>query len=120
MEPEAYVMRRWLPIAFLAICASALPVFHPVLLAQQEQPASKRKMVTQATPMYPALARSMKIAGTVRVEAVVAPNGVVKSTEVIGGHPVLAQSALDAVKRCKWEPASHETKEIVILNFHPN
>jgi len=62
----------------------------------------------------------MRISGTVRIEAVVAPNGSVKSTSVIGGHPVLVQSAQDAVRKCKWEPTSHETKEVVILNFRPD
>jgi len=61
----------------------------------------------------------MHIAGSVKVEAIVAPNGTVKSTAILGGHPVLAQSAVDAVRRCKWESGPHETKEIVVLNFHP-
>jgi TonB family protein len=112
-------MRRWLPIAVLALCTStltAIPAF-----AQQDQPESKRKLVTKAEPTYPGLARNMKISGSVRVEATVAPNGTVKSTAIIGGHPVLAQSAVDAVRRCKWEPAPRETKEVIVLTFRrPN
>ena len=55
-----------------------------------------------------------------KIEALVVPNGTVKSTVVLGGHPVLAQAALDAVRRCKWgKRLRHETKELVILNFHP-
>jgi protein TonB len=110
-------MRRFFPIALFAVLA-ALAV--PRALAQQDHAEGTRKVVSKPEPAYPRLARRMGISGTVRIEAVVAPNGSVKSTSIIGGHPVLAQSAQDAVRKCKWEPASHETKEIVILNFHPN
>jgi protein TonB len=110
-------MRRFFPIALFAVLA-ALTV--PRALAQQDHAEGTRKVVSKPEPAYPSLARRMGISGTVRIEAVVAPNGSVKSTSIIGGHPVLAQSAQDAVRKCKWEPASHETKEIVILNFHPN
>jgi len=63
------------------------------------------------------IARRMSIAGTVKVEVVVAANGSVKSSKVVGGHPVLATAALDAVKKWKFEPASEETTGIVGIQF---
>jgi TonB family protein len=78
-----------------------------------------RKMVTKIVPVYPGLAQRMSIAGTVKIEGTIAANGTAKSADVLGGHPVLAQAAIDAFRRSKWEPASHETKEVVIFNFHP-
>lgn len=110
-------MRRLFPIALFAVVA-ILGV--PRALAQQDHSETSRKLASRPEPVYPSLARRMGISGTVRIEAVVAPNGSVKSTSVIGGHPVLAQSAVDAVRKCKWEPSSHETKEIIILNFRPD
>jgi len=110
-------MRRLFPIALFALLW-ALVV--PSGLAQQDHAEASRKLVSRPEPSYPSLARRMGISGTVRIEALVAPNGSVKSTSVIGGHPVLAQSAQDAVRKCRWEPTSHETKEIVILNFRPD
>jgi TonB family protein len=109
-------MRRWTAITFVVLCAMGLNL---PALAQQDQPESRRKMVTKVVPNYPSLAQKMGIAGSVKIEAVVAPNGAVKSAGVLGGHPVLAQAGMDAVRRCKWEATPHETKEIVILNFHP-
>jgi membrane protein involved in colicin uptake len=53
------------------------------------------------------------------VEVVVAPNGKVKSTHVIGGSPLLAKAAVDAIEKWKWVPAPQETKELIELNFHP-
>ena len=78
-----------------------------------------RKVVTQVTPQYPALARTMRIAGVVKVDVLVAPNGTVKSLEVKGGHPMLAESAQNAVRQWKWAPAPHESHENVELRFTP-
>ena len=48
----------------------------------------------------------MSIAGTVRLAVVVAPNGTVKSSKPVGGHPLLVNAAMDAMKQWKFEPAS--------------
>jgi TonB family protein len=61
----------------------------------------------------------MGIRGSVRVEALVAPNGTVKSLEVKGGHPMLARAAADAVRKWRWVPAARETREPVIVRFDP-
>jgi TonB family protein len=85
----------------------------------QESSEAIRKVVLRVTPQYPSLARSMNIRGTVRVEVSVAPNGTVKSLEVRGGHPVLADAAQNALRQWRWEPAPHETHETVEVKFHP-
>lgn len=112
-------MRLCYRLAVLAVCAAAVAANSPCQ-AQQDQPEGKaRTMVTQVVPVYPGLARRMSITGTVNIEGVVASNGTVKTADVLGGHPVLAQAAIDAFRKSKWEPSSHETKEVVIFNFHP-
>lgn len=78
-----------------------------------------RKVVNKAAAQYPSLARSMNIHGVVKLEALVEPNGVVKSVEVKGGHPLLTQSAVTAVGHWKFEPAPHETKELIEIKFEP-
>jgi TonB family protein len=76
-----------------------------------------RRAKTRVQPVYPDLARKMNLAGTVKVEVVVATNGSVKSAKVVGGHPVLASAALDAVKKWKFEPAAVETTGVVDFKF---
>jgi outer membrane biosynthesis protein TonB len=56
----------------------------------------------------------------VKVEALVAADGSVKGVDVKGGHPVLAQAAMNAVRRWKWEVAAHESHEVVELKFSPS
>jgi hypothetical protein len=61
-------------------------------LAQDDSSPAPRKLVKSPKPLYPNLARTMNLSGTVRIEALVEPNGSVKSVEVKGGNPLLAQS----------------------------
>lgn len=78
-----------------------------------------RRVVTRVIPQYPSTARSLRLNGTVKVEAVVAANGTLKSVEVRGGHPLLAVAAQNAVRQWKWEPAAHDTHELVEIKFTP-
>ena len=68
---------------------------------------------------YPVLARHMALSGIVKVDAVVAPDGTVKTLDVKGGHPVLAQAAANTIRQWKWEPAAHESHELVEIRFSP-
>jgi TonB family protein len=85
----------------------------------QEQSESTRKILNRVTPQYPEIARTMNLRGNVRAEAVVQPNGMVKSVEVKGGHPVLVRAAQDAIYKWKWAPATHETREPIEVKFDP-
>ena len=93
-------------------------VFAPHAFAQQEAEGT-RKIVNRVTPQYPAIARTMNLRGNVKAEAVVQPNGVVKTIEVKGGHPVLVRAAQDAIYKWKWAPATHETREPIEVRFDP-
>jgi protein TonB len=62
----------------------------------------------------------MSIAGVVKVQVVVAPNGTVKNTKVVGGHPLLVTAAVDAIKKWRFEPASDETTGVVEFKFDPS
>lgn len=106
-------------VAALIALSLGIIAFRPSVSRAQEQPPGARKIVSQVAPEYPELAKKMQIRGTVRVEAVVTPNGKVKLTQVVGGSPVLAKAAVDAVAKWKWVAAPQETKELIELNFHP-
>jgi TonB family protein len=101
----------------LAALAILFSLFISSSAQTQTESASKRRLVQQSAPAYPTLARNMALAGIVRVEAVVSPNGSVKTVAVKGGHPVLAQAAANAVLKWRWEPTSHESREPVEVKF---
>jgi len=113
-------MWRWTAITIVAVCA-ALAGLPAASFGQQQEPTeSNRKIANRVMPVYPKVARVMGLRGTVKVEVLVEPNGSVKSLEIKGGHPVLAEAAADAVRRWKWVPAAHETHEPVIVKFDPD
>jgi TonB family protein len=78
-----------------------------------------RRAKNKVQPSYPDLAKRMGISGTVKIEVVVASNGSVKDARVVGGHPVLANAALDAAKKWRFEPAAAETSGIIDFKFEP-
>lgn len=90
----------------------------PQALGQEQETIRKTK--SKIDPMYPELARRMKISGVVKVDLTVAANGSVKDAKVVGGHPVLANAVLDAVKKWRFEPGSQETTESLQFRFDPN
>lgn len=114
-------MRPWIAVVLLASSSALAVIALPPLVGQDDQP-SKRKVLNKVAPKYPdlaKLARRMQLLGKVKVEATVAPNGVVKSTHVIGGSPLLTRAAVEAVEKWKWAPAAEESKELIELSFHP-
>jgi TonB family protein len=78
----------------------------------------KRKVKSKTSPAYPELAKRMNVTGKVKIEVVITPDGHVKSTRVVGGHPLLVQACQDAVKEWKFLPAAEETTQIVEFEFH--
>lgn len=83
------------------------------------QEALSRKVKSKVAPAYPDLARRMNITGVVKVLITVTPTGLVKDAKLVGGHPVLATSALDAVKKWRFETGPQESTGIVEFRFDP-
>jgi len=110
-------MKRWTAILTLLFALTAFVC--PQKSFSQDDSETKRKVTNKVTPDYPDMARRMSLRGVVRVDAIVGSNGVVKTVEIKGGHPVLAQAAVNAVRKWKWEPASHDTHEPVEVKFEP-
>ena len=110
-------MQRWLLFATL-LALLFLPLSHLAYLHAQQEAVSTRRVVNRVIPQYPVLARSMRLAGTVKVLVVVAPNGRPTSTKVMGGHPLLARAAVEAIEKWRWTPSAEETTEPVELHFN--
>jgi TonB family protein len=66
--------------------------------------AAAANLINRVDAVYPPLARQTRISGTVRLHAVIGKDGAVRQLEVISGHPLLVQSALDAVRKWKYQP----------------
>jgi len=92
----------------------------PILAQTHDQSSVERKIVTRVEPEYPETLKRLYIGGVVRVEAVVAANGSVESTQLLGGSPILGQSAMKAIKQWKYAPSGNREKVIVQMEFDPH
>jgi TonB family protein len=61
-------------------------------------------IVAKSEAVYPALAKQMRLQGTVKVDVTVSESGSVSSTKVLSGHPFLVTAAIDAVKEYRYRP----------------
>jgi TonB family protein len=98
-------------IAVLGLAASS------VFAQNSATDEGKRKIKVKTTPVYPEIARRMSVTGKVKIEVIITPDGKVRSTRVVGGHPLLVQVCQDAVKEWKFLPAPEETTQIVEFDF---
>jgi TonB family protein len=78
----------------------------------------KRKVKSRISPTYPEIARRMNVSGKVKIEVIITPDGRVRSTRIIGGHPLLVQVCEDSVKEWKFFPAPEETTQVIEFDFH--
>jgi TonB family protein len=78
-----------------------------------------RKLIANPAPVYPEAARNFHITGVVKVQVVIAPDGHIKSTQVIGGHPLFVDSVKETLKNWKYAPANSESTAVLEFNFHP-
>jgi TonB family protein len=78
--------------------------------------ANDRAVKTKIPPVYPELAKRMKITGVVKVEATVDADGKVTGVKVISGNSALQNAAEDAVR--KWKFASGEGTDTVNVDVN--
>ena len=109
IERRPRISRSLLMLMLLAEMAWA-----PCVLPQVE---ANRKAVKTVKPEYPALADKMHITGAVKVAVIISPDGKVKGTRVVGGHPLLIPAATDAAKQWQFEPDSKETSQVIEFKF---
>jgi len=101
----------------LLVAVSGVIMLQAVPSRAQEELTRKAK--SKVAPTYPELAKRMSIAGVVKVQVVVAPNGSVKTTKVVGGHPLLVNAAVDAVKKWLFEPARQGKEPVAVWVMLP-
>jgi len=107
-------IRRWTTVILLVFLTGSVLGTKPAFADEEN---GGRKVKSKVSPQYPELARKLNLSGTVKVEVVISANGTVKSTKIIGGHPLLVESAVDAIKRWRYEPASADTTTVVEFHF---
>jgi len=107
---------RCLKSALGALLFTAFLIFGAAGMAQN----SDRKIVKKVPVAYPSILKSKGIGGVVRLKVFLKPDGTVRDTEVLGGNPILAESAQKSVMQWKFSPASSETAIELSVTFDPH
>jgi TonB family protein len=73
------------------------------------------KLISQARPVYPPLAKQARIQGVVHLQCVIAKDGSVIDIKVLSGHPLLIPAAIDAVKTWVYQPTLLNGEPVEVL-----
>jgi TonB family protein len=79
--------------------------------------ADVRAVKSRVPPVYPEIARRMKIEGAVAMEVKVDADGKVSDVKTLNGNRVLSAAAEEAVRHWRFEPGSGQSTVDVSINF---
>ena len=79
-------------------------------------------LVKKVNPVYPAAAQTARIQGIVQFVAVVGKDGSIQNLQLVKGHPLLVQTARDAVLQWHYKPILLNGKPVevvtdIVVNF---
>lgn len=104
-------MRPKAPVVLLGLLM-AVPA-----VAGDEIEVSSRYVRHYVRPSLPEIAKKMHLKGSVKLEVQITAGGKVTAVKPVGGHPLLVESASDAVRAWEFEPADQSTTGAVVINF---
>jgi TonB family protein len=83
----------------------------------------KAQQISGKRPVYPAIAQSAHMEGSVRIQFVVAIDGTTKDTLYLSGPPILMKAAIDAIRTWRFNPtlvagAPAEVQTIATVDFY--
>lgn len=65
---------------------------------------AEANLIYRVQPVYPPIARQARIQGTVELRAIISKTGTIENLAVVGGHPMLVTSAVEAVRQWRYRP----------------
>jgi TonB family protein len=86
-------------------------------LALPARAGDERAVKSRVAPVYPEIAKRMKISGEVKLEATVDAQGKVKDVKPVSGNHMLEVAAEDAVRQWRFEPGDGDATVVVAVNF---
>jgi TonB family protein len=105
----------WGRVGFGFLQATVLAML--LMFALPARAGDDRAVKSRVAPIYPEIAKRMKISGEVKLEATVDADGKVKDVKEVSGNHILAIAAEDAVRKWKFETGDGDASVIVAVNF---
>ena len=82
--------------------------------------AEQRGVKQRIAPVYPEVAKRLRVMGVVRLEVFVNADGKVTDVKTVSGNRMLSTAAEEAVYKWKFAPASADSTEDLDINFELN
>jgi TonB family protein len=79
--------------------------------------ADERAVKSRAAPVYPEIAKRMRVTGVVRMEVTVDAEGKVTDVKLLSGNQMLAIAAEEAVRKWRYVPGPGQSTLNVDINF---
>jgi periplasmic protein TonB len=76
------------------------PATHPLRISKMLE----GNLIQKVQPVYPSLARTAHVQGTVVLAALISKEGTIEDLRLLSGHPMLVPAAIDAVKQWRYKP----------------
>ena len=128
---SSFTRSLWLIAVVLGLL---LTVVAPQLRAEDKKPdaapktddaaaatnRTPRKLLHKIDPVYPQDLKRRSIGGTVKLDLKISANGNVEKIAIVGGNPILADSAAQAVKKWQYAPAGASSTMLLNVEFNPN
>ena len=73
------------------------------------------RILHQVKPIYPPLARNARISGTVKLTATISKDGTIQNLQLLSGHPLLVNAALEAVRQWRYQPTLLNNEPVEVL-----
>jgi protein TonB len=111
-------------ISSTAAMATAVPKLERIKRVRISQGVTEGLLIHKVEPVYPKLALAARITGVVELRAIISKEGDIKELKLLSGHPMLASTAVEAVKQWHYrpyllngEPVEVETNVIVTFRL---
>jgi protein TonB len=83
---------------------------------------AEANLIRRVQPVYPPLAKSARVSGTVEFTAVISKEGNIENLQLVRGHPLLVNAAKEAVLQWKYRPTMLNGSPVevvtdIIVNF---
>jgi TonB family protein len=118
MHFSAYIMLHMIPkrcmLALVAVVSFAGMRQSQELRKVSNEEATER-LTKRVPPQYPPLALTAHIQGSVAIEITITETGSVENMRALSGHPILVQSAMDAVRQWEFDPFKEDGKPVAVL-----
>lgn len=114
-EVVGYVARTKGAIGYVSTETSTEGV--KTLAALNAGNSAQRRLLKRIDPEYPQTLKRLGIGGTVRLEVTISTKGDVENIQLLGGNPILAESAISAVKQWVYSASHSRTTAEVDIPF---